>query len=78
MAKKQIPPRDSWIRLAPGKAVMINERLTKELHKKTREWREIRGNILAACFELEHLLDQILCEVFFPKADETASRKPHC
>lgn len=65
MKKERMPPRDSWIRLAPGKAVTLDERLSKLWHQKTRQWREVRGNILSACFELEYLLDNVLCEVFF-------------
>lgn len=75
MRKLQIPPRDSWIRLEPGKGVLMDARLSKLWKEKQREWREVRGNILAVCFEVEYLLDQVLCEVFFPGLDKAPSRK---
>ncbi len=52
---------------------MLDERLSRIWDQKRREWREVRGNILAACFELEYLLDGVLCEVFFPGADEPSN-----
>ena len=73
--KTGLPPRDSWIRLAPGKAIRIDESLSKIWNEKRREWREVRGNILAACFEVEYLLDQVLRVVFFPRLDEAPSEK---
>jgi len=75
MKREQLPPRDSWIRLAPGKAVTLDERLSKLWSQKTQEWREVRGNVLSACFELEYLLDNVLYEVFFHRADEAPSDK---
>lgn len=75
MRKRQIPPRDSWVRLEPGKAVVMDARLTKVWKEKEREWREVRGNIVAACFEIEYLLDHVLCEVFFPGLDKAPSHK---
>lgn len=73
MRKRRLPPRDSWIRLAPGKGVCLDARLTKLWKKEESRWREVRGNILMACFDLEYLLDQVLCEVFFPGLNKAPS-----
>lgn len=68
--RKKISPRDSWLQLAPGASVHLDERLAQIWNKKTHEFREVRGNILSACFEIEYTLDQILAEVFFPGLDK--------
>lgn len=75
MKREQLPPRDSWIRLAPGKAVTLDERLSKLWSQKTQEWREVRGNVLSACFELEYLVDNVLCEILFPRIDRAPAEK---
>ena len=64
--KHTIPPRDSWITLAPGAAIHMDERLGKEWQKLRRNCREIRGNVLAGCFEIEYTLDQVISEVLIP------------
>lgn len=75
MKKEQPPPRDSWIRLAPDKAVTLDERLSKLWSQKTWEWREVRGNVLSACFEIEYLVDNVLCEILFPRIDRAPAEK---
>jgi hypothetical protein len=46
----------------------MDARLAEEWNKRKRDCREIRGNILATCFEIEYLLDQIIVEVLIPTA----------
>lgn len=64
--KTQLPPRDSWIALAPGKSLTIDAEFQKKWHQQTKEFREVRGNFLAACFEIEYQLDLLLGETLFP------------
>lgn len=64
--KYRLPPRDSWLTLPPGGEVQLDDRIIKEWKKATRECREIRGNVLAACFEIEYLLDQVITETLIP------------
>lgn len=66
---------DSWIKLVPGSEVQIDARLSEIWNKKKREYREVRGNVLAACFEIEFTLDQVLCEIFFPGLDKTPEER---
>jgi len=68
MSKKrtQLPPRDSWVEISPGESVYIDAKFQEKWHKETRAFREVRGNFLAACFEIEYLLDSLLSEALFP------------
>ncbi|MDP1589951.1 MAG: hypothetical protein Q8M07_19520 [Prosthecobacter sp.] len=50
----------------------MDARLAEEWDKRTRECREIRGNVLATCFEIEYLLDQIIAEAIIPTATNNA------
>ncbi len=68
-SKTELPPRDSWISVAPGQALNIDADLLQKWNEQTRKYRELRGNILAACFGLEYSLDVALAEVFFPGLD---------
>jgi hypothetical protein len=68
--RRRLPPKDSWIGLAPGESVTLDAELQRKWHEKTRLYREIRGNFLAACFEIEYQLDLVLGEVFFPGLDQ--------
>ena len=67
--KTQLPPRDSWIALSPGESVHIDAEFQKKWHKETSEFREVRGNFLAGCFEIEYQLDLLLGEILFPGLD---------
>jgi hypothetical protein len=67
--KTELPPRDSWLSVAPGQELNIDAELLQKWNKQTRKYRELRGNILAACFGLEYSLDMALAEVFFPGLD---------
>ncbi|HUU41995.1 MAG TPA: hypothetical protein VMW42_13750, partial [Desulfatiglandales bacterium] len=69
--RRKLPPRDSWIALAPGESVALDPELMRKWDEKKRLHREIRGNYLAACFEIEYQLDLVLSEVFFPGLDQT-------
>lgn len=73
--KEKIPPRDSWVTLAPGATVHIDERLGREWTRRTQECRGIRGNVLAKCFEIEYILDQVIAEVMIPTTEENADRR---
>ena len=64
--RTQLPPRDSWIELSPGESVLIDDEFQKKWRKETRDFREVRGNFLAGCFEIEYKLDLLLSEVHFP------------
>lgn len=64
--KKQIAPRDSWIQLKAGEKVRIDEKLAKRWYQQIKGLREIRGNIIALTVEIELILDQIICALFFP------------
>ena len=66
--KHTIPPRDSWIQLSPGAQITIDARLAKEWKKRAQECREIRGNVLAKCFEIEYVLDRIIAETLMPSS----------
>ncbi len=61
-----LPPRDSWIRVAPGASVEIDARLGSEWETQRRRCRELRGNVLAKSFELEYIVDQLITETLFP------------
>ena len=67
--KTQLPPRDSWIALSPGESVHIDAEFQKKWQKETSEFREVRGNFLAGCFEIEYQLDLLLGEILFPGLD---------
>lgn len=69
-SKVEVPPRDSWITgFAPDEALHIDADLLQQWNEHTRKHRELRGNILAACFGFEYSLDLALAEVFFPSLD---------
>lgn len=68
-SKTELPPRDSWLSVAPGQALNIDADLLQKWNEQTRKYRELRGNILGACFGLEYSLDVALAEVFFPGLD---------
>jgi hypothetical protein len=67
--RNQLPPQDSAIMLGPGEAVHIDAEVQQSLDKLRRNFREVRGNVLAGCFEIEYQLDVVLCEVLFPGSD---------
>lgn len=69
--RNSLPPKDSWIELKPGAEVVLDERLCREWSKLRCNYREVRGNFLAACFEFEFMIDQLIAEAFFPGADST-------
>jgi hypothetical protein len=74
-AKPSLPSRDSWIQLSPGASVHMDARLAEEWGMRKRQCREIRGNVLATCFEIEYILDQIIAETLIPTStDNTAGR----
>lgn len=64
--KKSIPPRDSWLSLAPGASVQLDARLSQEWGRLREECRRIRGTILAHAFDVEYLLDQLIVETLMP------------
>jgi hypothetical protein len=62
-----LPPKDSWVVLDPGTEFELNAKTQEEWLAKVKKFRRIRGNFLAACFDLEFTIDSIIGEVFFPK-----------
>jgi hypothetical protein len=68
--RRRLPSKDSWIALAPGESAALDPELMRKWDEKKRLYREIRGNYLAACFEIEYQLDLVLGEVFFPGLDQ--------
>lgn len=61
------PIQDGWIELAPGEKVMMDERLGKEWHQHGEKIKELRGRVLAACIQIELMLDSLLRHLFFPE-----------
>ena len=64
--KDRLPPHDSWIAIAPGESLELDERSLQLWHEKTRIGRQLRGEILAGCFEIEFSLDLLIGRVLFP------------
>ena len=62
-----LPPKDSWIELDPGTEFELNAKTQEEWLTKVQKFRRVRGNFLAACFDIEYTIDSIIGEVFFPK-----------
>ena len=76
--KVELPPRDSWISgIAPGEALHTDADLLQKLNEQTRKYRELRGNILAACFGVEYSLDLAIGELFFPGLDMPSQNANH-
>jgi hypothetical protein len=68
-SKVELPPRYSWITVAPGEELHIDADLLQKWNEQTRKYRYLRGNILGSCFAFEYSLDLALDEVFFPGLD---------
>ena len=68
-SKVELPPRDSWITVAPGEELRIDADLLQKWNEQTRKYRYLCGNILGSCFAFEYSLDLALDEVFFPGLD---------
>lgn len=64
-----MPPQDSLITLKPGQSLTLDASSDEEWKRKTRIFREIRGNILSSCFSVEFGLDRLISEIFFPGVD---------
>jgi|ERR1051325_257332 hypothetical protein len=62
-----LPPKDSWIALEPGGEFELNAKTQQEWLTKVEKFRRVRGNFLAACFDLEYTIDSIIGGVFFPR-----------
>jgi len=69
----KLPPYDSWIRLGAGERVSIDAETQKKWHEDTAAFRQIRGSVLVAVFEIEYSLDRILEEVLFPGHDSPSA-----
>jgi len=65
-SKDEMSPLDSWICIHPGEGIGLNKQTQEMWIKSARGFRQMRGDILAACFEIENVLDEIIGEVFFP------------
>jgi hypothetical protein len=74
-AGRTIPPRDSWIELPPGASVTIDAKVGREWKAGVARCRSIRGNVLARCFEIEYVLDQVIGETLIPESEENADRR---
>jgi hypothetical protein len=72
--KRRIPPRDSWITLAPGATLRVDAELQAKWQKHKKDFREVRGNFLAAFFDIEYQLDLLLCEILFPGLDDPEAK----
>jgi hypothetical protein len=68
--RKQVPPHDSVIVLKPGEGVSIDAEQKRTWQTLTRRLREMRGTVLADCFQIEMQLDRVLCELLFPSSDD--------
>lgn len=55
-SKVELPPRDSWITVAPGEELHIDADLLQKWNEQTRKYRYLRGNILGSCFAFEYSL----------------------
>jgi len=44
----------------------LTQRLKEEWLANVQNFRRVRGNFLAACFDLEYTIDSIIAEAFFP------------
>ena len=53
-SKDEMSPLDSWIHLAPGQGLALNGLVQEMWIQKAREFRKLRGDILAASFEIEN------------------------
>ena len=56
--------------LEPGEGVSIDAEQDRTWRNLTRRLREMRGNVLADCFQIEMQLDRVLCELLFPSSDD--------
>jgi hypothetical protein len=56
--------------LRPGEAFTIDAEQDQRWKYLTRGFREMRGNVLADCFQIEMQLDRVLCELLFPSSDD--------
>jgi hypothetical protein len=70
----KLPPRDSWIALKAGEKVVVDPKLRKQWREETENYRRIRGTILAAAFEIEYILDQLLVEILLPSPDSSKDK----
>lgn len=76
MAKRERPPRDSWIFLKAGQSVVMDvQAVHAERERLTRFGREVRGALLSSAYEIEWILDQILLNAFFPGQESTPSEQ---
>jgi hypothetical protein len=67
--RAKLPPKDSWISLKPGTSVVINAEFQDKWRRTAATFRQIRGTVLAAAFEIEFALDAVLRETYFPALD---------
>ena len=56
--------------LQPGEGVSTDAEQHRTWQTLTRRLREMRGNVLADCFQIEMQLDRVLCELIFPSSDD--------
>lgn len=67
MSQEGLPPRDSWIELAAKTSYLFDvEEITKNQKEQTRQFHQIRGNLLAAGYNIERALDRLLLVIFVP------------
>lgn len=73
--QRERPPRDSWIAIKPGQSLVFDRVGIEEAQTKaSRIGREVRGAVLAAGFEVEWIIDQIILRAFHPGADAEEER----
>jgi len=60
--------------LPPGAVVVIDAEVQRSWDQLKRDFREIRGNFLAGCFEIEYQLDRLLCEILFPGSNDANAK----
>jgi len=75
-SKDELSPLDSWICFGPGEGVTLNNRIQAMWIQKARDLRKMRGDMLAASFDVENVLDEIICEVFFPGLNKAPGDGP--
>jgi hypothetical protein len=70
----KLPPRDSWIELASGNTVKIDNEFAILWNEQTHKFRALRGEVLAHTFNIEYLIDQAIGLAFInPKENEKES-----
>lgn len=67
MPKEGLPPRDSWTFIPKGRQVVIDiQEVRSAQNELTTYFHQVRGNLIAAAYDLERIVDQLLLLSFVP------------